>query len=141
MKNIKVSYQDNYRLSKSNINRVIKYLISELNLTVSSVEINFVSGNVIQNINKKYLKHNYITDIITFSYSSEGEPVDAEIFICSQAAKENSVKYKVTLDEEITRLIVHGFLHIVGFDDQTDYKRRKMRAKENELLSKYLSNS
>ena len=72
---------------------------------------------IIHDINKSYLKHDYTTDIITFNYSNSLEQIDGEIFISIDDALSNSKKFKVTLSDELVRLVIHGILHLLGYDD------------------------
>jgi rRNA maturation RNase YbeY len=114
----------------------VKSLSGELDFVVSNLEINFVSGKEIHAINKTYLHHNYTTDIITFNYSELVKQIDGEIFISIDDAVDNSKKFKVTLSDELVRLVIHGILHLLGFDDQTTSDKKTMKRLENKLLSK-----
>jgi len=123
-------------LKKRKIHNLIKSLSIELNFSISNLEINFISEKSILDINKQYLKHNYTTDIVTFNYSSVVKDIDAEIFISIDDALVNSKKFKVTLSDELIRLIIHGVLHLLGYDDQTSSDKKIMKRLENKLLSR-----
>ena len=86
-------------------------------------------------MNQLYLGHNYFTDIITFSYSIS--PVSGDLFISIPRVRENSKTYKTVFEDELKRVIIHGVLHILGYDDSKAADKTVMRAKENELLSLY----
>lgn len=118
------------------VHDLVKSLSIELNFSVSNLEINFISGEKIQSINKAYLKHNYTTDIITFNYSDFIQQIDGEIFISIDDALSNSKKFKVTLSDELVRLVIHGILHLLGYDDQNLTDKKIMKRLENKLLSK-----
>ncbi|HEX7356508.1 MAG TPA: rRNA maturation RNase YbeY [Ignavibacteriaceae bacterium] len=135
MKNLKV-YSSLFKISKKNIHSLTSNLAKELNFTISSLEINFISGHKIYEINKKHLKHYYTTDIITFNYSNNSKEIDGEIFISLDDALENSKKFKVSYSEEIVRLVIHGILHLLGYDDQKSSDKKIMKRLENELLYK-----
>lgn len=124
------------KLKKSKLHDLIKSLSIELNFTVSNLEINIISGSDIHLINKSYLNHNYTTDIITFNYSNTLNQIDGEIFISIDDALYNSKKFKVTLSEELVRLVIHGILHLLGYDDQNRSDKKIMKQLENKLLSK-----
>ena len=111
-------------------------ICSDLDLTIDSLEFNFISSESMVDVNKKYLQHNYETDIITFDYSGEKNNLDGEIFISLHDAVVNSKKYKVSVDNELLRLLVHGILHLIGYDDITVAKRRRMKLKEDMLVKK-----
>lgn len=135
MKNLRV-YSVTKHLKKSKIHDLVKSLSGELDFVVSNLEINFVSGKEIHAINKTYLQHNYTTDIITFNYSDLVKQIDGEIFISIDDAGDNSKKFKVTLSDELVRLVIHGILHLLGFDDQTTSDKKTMKRVENKLLYK-----
>ncbi|MHB8905524.1 MAG: rRNA maturation RNase YbeY [Melioribacteraceae bacterium] len=137
MKNVLVYNEKGIRVDKRTVHSIVKLITSELNLYVKSLDFNFISSETIIEVNKNYLKHNYSTDIITFDYSDEKNILDGEIFISVQDAVENSKKYGVSSDNELLRLIIHGILHLIGFDDTTDAKRKKMKIAENDLVKKF----
>ena len=135
MKNLHI-YSVQKKIKKSNVHDLIKSLSVELNFLVSNLEINFISGEDIHAINKSYLKHDYATDIITFNYSDSLQQIDGEIFISIDDALSNSKKFRVTLSEELVRLVIHGILHLLGYDDQNLTDKKIMKRLENKLLSK-----
>ncbi len=87
-------------------------------------------------LNKRYLKHNTLTDIITFDYSSR-KKLQAEIYISIDSVRANAVIYKVSFMEELRRVIIHGVLHCIGFTDKTHRKRALMRKMEDRYLQLY----
>ncbi len=137
VKNLTIETGGVKNLSKSPIHHLIQDLKSELKIDISSLIINFVSEKEIIEINKKYLGHNYSTDIITFDYAEDSQNIDAELFISYKEAELNAKKFRVTINEEITRLIIHGILHLIGFIDKDKNDRLIMKKFENKLLKKY----
>jgi rRNA maturation RNase YbeY len=137
VKYLKINSGDYRKIAKSSILNLINNLKSELNLNFSSFIVNFVSEEEILDINKRFLDHNYATDIITFDYSENNHSIDAELFISYREAEHNSRRFRVTEEQEITRLIIHGILHLIGFDDKMKKDRIKMKKTENELVKKY----
>ena len=93
----------------------------------------FVSREKIVEINTKHLMHDYPTDIITFDYCV-GKKIIGEIFICHDVVKLNADLFKENESKELFRVIIHGLLHLVGFDDKTSEDKTVMREKENECL-------
>lgn len=136
-KKILTSFSKKTVFGKREVHKIVGYLLNELDLEIESLEINFVSKDEIQNLNKQFLKHDYSTDIITFDYSQNKQILDGELFISVDDAKEYSFQYKVTLEEELTRLIIHGILHLAGYDDQTPKEKSKMKRIENKLTENY----
>lgn len=136
MKNLKVFDSQNV-INKKKIHQLVKELSHSLSFKLASLEINFILGNEIQSLNKTHLKHDYSTDIITFTYSSVKNLIDGELFISIDDAVMNSKRFKVTFSEEIGRLVIHGILHILGYDDQITSEKIIMKRMENKLLSTY----
>jgi probable rRNA maturation factor len=85
------------------------------------------------NINKEYLQHDYYTDIITFPLNED--PIESNVFISIDRVKENAQLYKVKMEDELHRVIIHGVLHLIGYDDKSEDDKNRMRAKEDEYLS------
>ncbi len=136
MKNLRI-YSIDKNIKKNKIHDLVKSLSSELKFVVSNLEINIITQKDILEINKSYLKHNFTTDIITFNYSDLFNELDGEIFISIDDAFTNSKKFKVSLSDELVRLVIHGVLHLLGFDDQTLADKKVMKKLENKLLSNY----
>jgi len=92
----------------------------------------FCSDDFLLEINKEYLDHDYYTDIITFPLGHD--PLEANIFISIDRVKENAETYKVSFEDELHRVIIHGILHLLGFKDKSEEDQKTMRDKENESL-------
>ena len=137
IKNLVVTSNKIFKINKSEIHKLVSQLQNELNFEIKSFSINIVTSEEIIPINKTYLKHNYSTDIITFNYSGENYTLEGEIFISLGDAFVNSKKYRVSLDKEMVRLIIHGFLHLMGFDDKDINDRSIMKKEENKLVNKF----
>lgn len=135
MKNLRV-YSITKNIKKTKIHDLVKSLSVQFNFNVSNLEISFISGVDIRLINKTYLNHHYTTDIITFNYSDVVKQIDGEIFISIEDALTNSKKFKVTLSDELVRLVIHGILHLLGYNDQTISDKKIMKRLENKLFSK-----
>lgn len=98
------------------------------------VSVIFCSDKFLLDINIKYLGHEYYTDIITFDYC-EGDVLSGDLFISVDSVRENASFYGVEFDTELNRVIVHGLLHLIGYDDHSDEDIVMMRSKENYYLS------
>ena len=100
---------------------------------LGDIGIIFCSDNYLLNVNKEYLNHDYYTDIITFDYC-EGNKLSGDLFISVDSGRENAAYYDVEFHVELRRVIVHGLLHLMGYDDHSDEDITQMRAKENACL-------
>lgn len=134
MKNVKIVTDKNILIDKVPVHRIINKIMKREKFSISSLQINILNSDYILELNKEYLKHNYNTDIITFNYSGSNEFLEGEIFISFQDALGNALKFNVHLDIEILRLIIHGILHLLGFDDTKAREKKIMTSKENELV-------
>lgn len=139
MKNLTVNKNQKFSLDKREIQSLTAALIKKLNLKLVSLIINFVDPDYIRKINKQYLNHDYSTDILTFNYSENLHIIDAEIYVSLYDAFQNAEKWKVSPENEVARLIIHGILHLCGFDDQLEKDREIMREKEDELVTEFNS--
>lgn len=136
MKNLSV-FDSHKVIDKKKIHLLVKGLSNDLKFSLINVEINFISSEKIHQLNKTHLNHDYSTDIITFDYSDDSFRLDGELFISVDDAKTNVKKFKVTLQEEFARLVIHGILHLLGYDDQITSEKKIMKRMENKLLSSY----
>lgn len=97
--------------------------------------INFIfcSDTYLLNINNQYLKHDFYTDILTFDYC-ENDIVSGDIFISTDRVKENAKEFNISFDMELSRILIHGILHLLGKKDKTIEEKLKMTALENKYL-------
>lgn len=100
---------------------------------LADINIIFCSDNYILDVNMKYLQHDYFTDIITFDYC-EGDRLSGDLFISIDSVRENASFYGTEFKDELNRVIVHGILHLFGYDDHTEEEIKTMRSKEDYYL-------
>lgn len=101
---------------------------------VGDISIIFCSDDYILDVNQKYLQHDYFTDIITFDYCEE-DVLSGDLFISVDSVRENSHEYGTDFQTELNRVMVHGILHLIGYDDHTKEDIALMRSKEDYYLS------
>jgi rRNA maturation RNase YbeY len=87
-------------------------------------------------LNEQYLNHDTLTDIISFDYSV-GKELHGDIFISTERVLENAAEFKVTFEEELKRVMVHGVLHYCGYKDKSDEDEKLMRSKEDEKIKMF----
>ncbi len=95
----------------------------------------FVQDEELIRMNKKFLKHDTYTDIITFQTSENQDVISTEIYLSLDRILENSKKFNVLPQFELFRVMIHGILHLLGYDDHTEEEKTAMRAKENYYLT------
>ena len=116
---------------------VINWVLSAINkegYQLGEVSYVFCSDEYLYKINLEHLSHDTYTDIITFNYC-ENNVVNADIFISIERVKENAKTYSVDFEEELHRVIIHGILHLVGYNDKTDEQQKEMTSREDFYLS------
>jgi probable rRNA maturation factor len=121
------------------IKQWIKKIACDNDVKIGDIIFIFCSDQYILTINKEYLNHYYSTDIITFNYN-KFSIISGDIFISIDTVKENALLYSVTYEQELLRVIIHGILHLIGFDDTNDELQTVMTAKEDEALELYFKN-
>lgn len=136
VKNLTV-YTQNRLINKRAVHSLISALKEEYDLNLKSLSISFIKSNQLLKINKEYLGHHYETDVITFNYSRQKKNIDGEILISFEEAKLNAKKYNVTFGKELTRLVVHGVLHLLRFDDKNAANKKIMKKEENKLTNRF----
>ena len=101
----------------------------------NEIIVNFVGNKAIKKINNDFLKHNYFTDIITFPYNDKRKQIEGELFISLDTVKKNGEIYSSGFKMELTRVIIHGCLHLAGYKDAKKNEKELIRKKENFYLS------
>ncbi len=123
--------------NKNSIKGWIKDII-ENNFKKNLGDVNYLFTNDTQilEINRKYLNHDYYTDIITFSYSTENI-ISADIVISIDTVRSNANSFGQEFEIELRRVIIHGILHALGFEDKTEEQKKSMTELENWALNLY----
>lgn len=132
---INFNYQKPYRIK--NITQIKQWLtesIIHLNKTLGTIDYVFCDNEFITDVNFKHLQHDYPTDIITFDYVKDNV-LNAEIYISLEQVKENAKIYQCSYRDELHRVLIHGILHLSGFDDHTEDDKVNMRQAEEYYLS------
>lgn len=114
-------------------NRWLKEVAQREDRKIGDINIIFCSDNYLLEVNKKYLEHDYYTDIITFDYC-EKDILSGDLFISVDCVRDNASFYGTEFSNELNRVMVHGVLHLIGYDDHTDEDIAVMRSKENTYL-------
>jgi rRNA maturation RNase YbeY len=100
-----------------------------------ALSVVFVDDKRTIRLNREYLGHRGSTDVISFTIE-KGPPLEGEVYVNLDRAREQAAAYGVSEQEEITRLVVHGTLHLLGYDDRTPAKRRRMKTREDGFVGR-----
>ncbi len=94
----------------------------------------FCSDDYLLEVNREYLDHDYYTDIITFDSSEDEDKLEGDIYVSVDRVRDNASNLNVPFETELRRVLIHGLLHLIGFEDSTDELKAIMRAKEDACL-------
>ena len=136
---IDYQYIENQKLSNSNqISVWLNTVIKEEGKQTGKLVYVFCKDNYLLEKNIQFLNHNTLTDVITFDYC-EGQIINGDILISTERVNENSNIYKVNYLTELHRVMVHGLLHLLGYNDKNEKDTKTMREKENYYLNKFIN--
>lgn len=113
------------------INRVVE----KEGASIISLNYIFCTDEYLREINIQFLKHKTFTDIITFNYNPSDTEIEGEIYISIDRVRENTETYKTDFSTELNRVMIHGVLHLLGYNDKTKAEKGEMREKEDSCLS------
>lgn len=119
------------------LRRVVRVLLRELlGAKVRELGIYVVAAGEMTRLNEIYLRHRGVTDVIAFNYAEcpNRAPIQGEIFVCVDEARIQAKRFGASWQKELVRYLVHGILHLVGYDDRRRADRLKMKRRENQLL-------
>ncbi len=127
---------DSFNLN-SKVDKWIENTVQNENNRVGEINVIFCSDEHLLTMNIEHLKHDFYTDIITFDYSDK-DIVSGDLFISKERVEDNANKFKESFEKEIHRVIIHGVLHLLGYNDKTEKEQKQMREKENFYLDKLI---
>jgi probable rRNA maturation factor len=132
---IRILYDDiDFRLRGwRTVKKIIEKVISEEGKVSGDLNFIITDDKSLKEINVEFLKHNYFTDVISFD-NGTGTVLAGEIYISLETVIENANNYNVSLNQEFIRVMIHGVLHLCGYNDKTAVEKSKMRAREDYWL-------
>ena len=113
----------------------IKEVVDKEGSLIQEINYVFCSDSYLLTLNLGFLKHNTLTDIITFDNSEKTSVLEGEIYISVERVEENAKKYNVPFEDELNRVMIHGVLHLLGYKDKKTTEKAFMRKKEEACLS------
>ena len=133
---IQINYHEtnNFVRLKDTLEEITIWTINKLKLTVNSLDIILTSNLYLKRLHKEFFDLNSITDVITFDLSENPDEIEGEIYISVESAVEQSKQYEVSPELEICRLLIHGCLHLAGYDDIKKADRTELKTLENNLV-------
>jgi rRNA maturation RNase YbeY len=122
-----------------NLKHFIELIFKKEMQNLDSINYIFCSDRTILEINKKYLNHDFYTDVITFDLSPNNKVISAEVYISIDRIRDNAKQLRLSIKSELHRVLFHAALHLCGYKDKKKKDQEIMRKKENELLDKYFN--
>ena len=119
--------------------QVSNWLLSLANkegFSIKNLYYNYVSPDQIQSLNKEFLKHDYVTDVLAFDYR-EGSELSAEVFICQLEVEKNAKYLSQSIENETLRVLCHALFHLCGYNDKTDKDKTVMRSIEDNAIASF----
>ena len=134
MGQIEYFYPHPIKIDEESTSDWITAVVAAENDSIQTISLHFLSRSALREINKDHLAHDYETDVITFDHSI-GRGLCADIMISPDNVAENASDLGVSFKDELDRVMVHGILHLLDYDDKEDDQRRVMREKEDHYLT------
>ncbi len=132
---IRIFYDETvFRLKNSRkAKEIIREIIASEHKTSGNLNFIITTDEHLKEINIEFLEHDYYTDVITFNYN-EADVINGEVYISLDRVKENALNYNVSLEAELLRVLIHGVLHLLGYNDKSEEEKIEMREKEDYWL-------
>jgi len=117
------------------LNSTCKKILNDKDQNTATISIILSNDEKLLQLNKQYFQQDILTDVITFNLEKKGNPIEGEIYISLNRVSENAIKYKEDIERELKRVIIHGCLHLLGYDDQTSEEKKAMTYLEDHYLN------
>ncbi len=116
------------------LNSTCKNILNDKNHDSATISIILTNDKKLIQLKKQYFKQDILTDVITFNLEEDNDPIEGEIYISLNQVSENAKEYNQDIGKELKRVIIHGILHLSGYDDQTQKERHTMTCLEDHYL-------
>jgi probable rRNA maturation factor len=123
-----------HRVPKRKTSRLVRRVMKGEAVRRAMVSIIFVDSRTCRRLNRKFLGHDFVTDVLSFPLGEKRGEVEGEVYVNLDRTRQQAREYGVTMLEERSRLVVHGTLHLAGYDDDTPFAARRMRKREDWYL-------
>lgn len=131
---ITFNYETDFNLNDENyLQNWIENVVLGNDFEVGEVNYIFCDDTYLHKLNVEFLKHDTLTDIISFD-NSLGKLINGDIFISVERVADNATNFKVSFEDELHRVMIHGIFHYMGFKDKSDDEKKQMREQENQAL-------
>jgi rRNA maturation RNase YbeY len=125
----------NHQLNESKILKIADTIFRNEKILFEKINIILEDDEYLRSLKNQYFSQNFYTDVIAFNLADSGHPIDGEIYISLPRIIDNANEYNSNLNDEFKRIIIHGLLHLVGYDDQTSSDKKHMTDLENQYIN------
>ncbi len=127
--------QSNHACDADLLLEAVRAVLRGESVDQANVSVAIVDDATMHDLNRKYLQHDYATDVLSFLLSAVDEPLEGEVIVSADTAAAEAIQYAWSTMDELLLYVIHGTLHLVGYDDATELERANMRSKEREYLA------
>ena len=131
------NFSKNYNFKKSEIQKIISDISVNEKQNIESINLVLSTDLHLNELKKKYFNKDHLTDVITFNLEDDKSYIDGEIYISMDRIIDNSNQFKCNINDELKRIIIHGVLHLFGYDDSDQIKKNNMTSLENYYMKKF----
>ena len=117
------------------LNSTCRHILNDKDQNTANISIILTNDKKLLQLKNKFFQQDVLTDVITFNLEEDGDPIDGEIYISLNQVSENAREFKQVTGRELKRVIIHGCLHLLGYDDQTPEGKKTMTRMEDHYLS------
>ena len=124
-------------IKDNSFNEICENIFRDKNHEEANITLILSGDEKLRELKNTFFQQDVFTDVITFNLEETGNPIEGEIYISLERVKENARKFKQNVNMELRRVIIHGCLHLMGFNDQTSEDKKEMTRLENHYLNQY----
>ncbi|MDY7010287.1 MAG: rRNA maturation RNase YbeY [Planctomycetota bacterium] len=125
-------------VSESRLRRLVEFVSASERRDIESVDVAIVDADEIESVNRRYLNHPGPTDVLSFDLSDEGaRAISAQIIVCSEVATTEAPHHGLSAEDELTLYVIHGLLHLVGYDDAEKEQAERMMTRQEQILAEF----
>lgn len=131
------SEQSNHPVNESRLRTAVTSVLDNEGIASATISIAVVDDDTIHDLNRRYLNHDYATDVLSFVLDQNDEGLGGEIVISADTAAESATRFGWSAEDEMLLYVIHGSLHLVGYDDRSPDEKQTMRERETHYLKQF----
>ena len=134
---VEVSNRQQRRVSRLSIEQAVQHVLQMRGWSTAEISVAVVDAETMRRLNREFLQHDYVTDVLSFLFSRDArrKSLGGEIVVCADLAAKIAARQTWKWQDELLLYVIHGALHLVGYNDKTAAQQRRMRAAERKILS------